>query len=216
MEPLNQPPQTSIELVDFNRQYDILFAAFEELKKISLEPRYDKLLRTESDFRQFNLSETGPGISDVLDVEMRPIDFTHPDTTTLAMLNHNVFAASFRRHLMAKEFSFSNRFLSKWRSLAKDVELLYNNVFEYYYRQEETRALKNADERRSYIHSRIARMLWFKNEVEKLYDKEGNYIVGEAVAYRNSVQAQIDDLDAQLASDNKHLDVFQKMKEMGM
>lgn len=202
-------------MVEFDSAYQLLAKQYEELMKYPYEPRYEQLLKPESAYAQFDLSG-GSSVPEVKDLEIRPLDFTHPDTTTLQQLNHNVFAASFRRHLLAREFSYANRMLSLWRSLAKDVEALYNNAFEFYFRQEEIRALKNADERRAAVHAKMKHVLALKVLVEKYYDKEGNYIVGEAVAYRNAVQAQVEDFDAQLASDNKHLDVFQKMRELGM
>jgi len=200
---------------EFDSAYKLLSKEYEELMKFPYEPRYDQLMKSEAAYAQFDLSG-GSSSPEVQDLEIRPIDFTHPDTTTLAALNHNVFAASFRRHLLAREFSYANRMLSRWRSLAKDVEALYENAYEFYYRQEDIRSLKNAEERKAAVHSKMKHVLGLKVLVEKFYDKEGNYIVGEAVAYRASVQAQIEDFDAQLASDNKHLDVFQKMRELGM
>lgn len=203
-------------VTEFDEAYNTLRTQADELVKVTTyEARYDLFEKAERDYSQFNLSGS-PTLPEIIDLEIRPVQFDYPDTAMLAATNHNIFAARFRRHLLTREFIIATRWLSKWRSLWKDTQTLYGMAFEVLLKDPEVSSLKNADSRRAEIHSRIQAILTLKAFVEKFYDKEGNYVVGESVAYRNAVQAAIENLDSQLISDNKQLDVFQKMKDMGM
>ena len=200
---------------DFNEAVVLLKKRCEELLVVDYERRYDALMKTDYEYKAFNLSGD-PTHPEPIDLEIRPVDFENPDTAMLQAVNHNIFAARFRRHLLVREYVFATKMLSKWRSLATDVQSLYDNAYEHNFRQQEVRSLKNAEERKAEVHARIPEIVALKSTVEKFYDKDGNYVMGEAVAYKNAVQSVIEDLDAQLISDNKQLDVFQKMKDMGM
>jgi hypothetical protein len=201
------------ELKDIDEAYKVLAARYEELIGFNYEARYDALLRTETDYANYVVD---PALNEVQDLSITMAQFDHPETMALQSVNKALLNISLRRDMISKEYIRSIRNLSSWQSMANDVEAFYQRAFDYLLTFEEIKWLKTIGDKAAEIHQHIPHILDLKNDVNRYFKKDGNFMNGEALSYRNAVKEVLEDLDMKKETTAKQCEIFSKMREAGM
>lgn len=208
-------PDQQITLNGFNSLKSLYTSKYEELKKFNYAEKYSSLYRQEKDWDNYPLDYFDP-TSEKIDLSLVPIIFDDPAPIALQVMNKNLFRATFRKTLLSDEYVYANQVLADWQSLSVDVETFYEKIRDFYLTIPEIKILKTIGDREAEVHQHIQDVLELRYNVRHYYSKDGNFMMGEAYLYRNAIQNKLDNYQTILESLTKHIDIFQKMKDMGM
>lgn len=201
------------EMAAIDEAYKVLAARYEELVGFNYDARYSALLRTEKDYVEYVVD---PALNEVQDLSIGIAQFDHPETQALQAINRALLNISLRRDMISKEYIRSIQNLSSWQSLANDIEAFYQRAFDYLLTFEEIRGLKTIGDKAAEIHQHIPHILDLKNDVNRYFKKDGNFMNGEALSYRNAVKEVLEDLEAKAETTSRQFSIFSSMKDMGM
>ena len=208
-------PEDEVLLKGLQLAFSLLKERYDVLSRVSYEPRYARLYMNEREYENYVLDPSDPS-SETMDLRITLVDLQEPDRLQLQLVSQSVFRGTFRRQLLSREYVFAIRSVAKWQTLANDVEALYKRMFEFYSLCSEIKnGFKTVGEREAAINSQMPEVSDLLAKVHSYYEKNGNYILGEATLYRSAVKSKIESLDGLLASVSKQLDIFEKLKDVG-